>query len=72
MFEARAPQPFQAASSAGSAMAGHERHMLGIVRASPRAELPSGRPLMNSASAFFCASLSPSDCARMDPDVSAS
>ena len=60
VFARSGPQPFHPGPLAGSRIGGLAVHWFGIAFASPLLTLPSGRPLMNSATRCFWMSLS--DC----------
>src|SRR6185295_15213523 len=69
VFPESAPHPFHAGPLAGLDSVGLLGHRLGMLLASPTFALPSGRPLMNSATRCLWISLKPSVCTFMEPEA---
>src|SRR5688572_4465933 len=70
VLELSTPQPMEPASR--FVIVGLFAHWLGMVLAAPGPELPTGRPLMNSATRRICISLRPSAWVFIFPVESAS
>ncbi len=70
-FDSSTPQPFQLGAPEGSASGGLLVQRFGMLAAAPAFALPSGLPLMNSATPRFWTSVMAAPCACITPVVSA-